>query len=56
MQVKRDTEKIILQFSMNEYVLVLRLHTIWHGCSLFSKWNENFPTRPRSLYKVFPEL
>ena len=29
MQVKGDIEKIILQFSMNTYVLVLRLHIIW---------------------------
>ena len=33
MQVKRDIERILLQLSMNTYVLMLRLHIIWHDCS-----------------------
>ena len=51
-------EKIILHKTTNilEHMLMLSLHIIWPGCSLFYQWNENSTTWLQSLYKVLSAL
>ena len=58
MQVSLHGEDYITQntFILWIHMLVLSLHIIWHGCSLFSKCNENSTMRLRSLYNVLPAL